>query len=198
MEPKDQDSPKSPKTRKSVRKKASGKRAPRKTASSKTARGKPRKKKAVRAEKTGKRSAPSSRKSAGGESQSGMLHSFSQRTMKILDSLMDDVRELPKKTSELKNSQMVDSVTRMIHRTREQFLEKKKEFAELHVLNVDIASDKRKIVQKNALLGKKTFDLMDQHKLEAPALEKLFSEIRALRQDLKAKEAKRKKIQEKS
>ncbi|EKD26683.1 MAG: hypothetical protein ACD_79C01063G0002 [uncultured bacterium] len=130
-------------------------------------------------------------------SSANPFHSFSEKTTKIFDSIIDDVKKISQKTTEFsKNSQIIDSITNLINKTKNEFLDKKKEFTEIHNLNTIIASNKRKFVEKTTLLGKKTFSLIEQSKIAVPELNELFKEISEIKETIKINEAELKKLLE--
>ncbi|OVE73509.1 hypothetical protein BVX93_01460 [bacterium B13(2017)] len=126
------------------------------------------------------------------------FQSFSKKSTKIFDTLLDEVKEIPKKTSELtKNSHIIESISKLISKTKDDFIQNKRKYTELHKLNSQISSNKRKQVQKISLLGKKTFDLLEKSNISAPELKALHEEMVTLKKELKDMECQRKKLLDK-
>ena len=129
------------------------------------------------------------------EEEKTSFHLFAEKTAKIFDSFIDEIKEIPKKTSEFsKQSHVVDTLSKLIQKAKDEFRQKKDEFTEIHHLNSAIASDKRKYEQKIIQLGTKAFQFLEQKKIECRDLEPLEKELSLIQKEINEKEAKLKKI----
>ncbi len=123
---------------------------------------------------------------------------LTDKTNRIFDSLVDEIKVLSKKTSELsKNSNLLDSFSKILNKTRQGIIRKKDEFSKIHQLNSSIASAKRQLEHHTLSLGNKVTELIEDQKIDptmSNGLDYLFTRIKDLKQEIQIKEQELKKI----
>lgn len=126
------------------------------------------------------------------------FQSLADKTNQLFDSLVDEIKGLSKKTSELsKNSNLLDSFSKLLHKTSQGIIRKKDEFSRIHKLNSSMASAKRQLEHHTLSLGNKVVELIEDQKIDTTlsnGLDYLFNQIKDLKQEILHKELELKKI----
>lgn len=136
--------------------------------------------------------------SAGAVDGKSTFQILMDRTNRLFDFLVDAIKVLSKKFFELsKNSNLLDSFSKMLNKTRQGIIRKKDEFSKIHKLNSSIASSKRQLDHHTLSLGIKVTELIEDQKIDpttSNGLDYLFTRIKDLKQEIQLKEQELKKI----
>ena len=102
-----------------------------------------------------------------------------------------------KKVSEFKNSNLMDSSAKVLHKTTQEVLRKKDEIMRIHKLNSSIASARRHLEHHTLSMGNKVVELIEDQKIDptlSNGLDHLFNQIQDLKQEILRNEEELNKI----
>jgi len=120
---------------------------------------------------------------------------LSEKFTSFFDNLIDEVKDIPKKTSDFsKNSQVIETITSTIKKAQVETVQWTKDHMEQLSLNQAIASLESRLVKKHLQLGKQIDNLHVKNKLKIPEVENIIKEVSSIKEDLAIKNKKLNKL----
>ncbi len=127
--------------------------------------------------------------------EESFITNVSEKFTSFFDNLIDDVKEIPKKTSDFsKNSQVIETITSTIKKAQVETVQWTKDHMEQLSLNQAIASLESRLVKKHLQLGKQVDSLYAKNKLDIPEIENVIKDISSIKGDISSKQRKLNKL----
>jgi len=127
--------------------------------------------------------------------EESFITNVSEKFTSFFDNLIDDVKEIPKKTSDFsKNSQVIETITSTIKKAQVETVQWTKDHMEQLSLNQAIASLESRLVKKHLQLGKQIDSLYAKKKLDIPEIETVIKDISSIKGDISTKQKKLNKL----